>query len=66
MHLVLINKESYQVEIAKAFDTNKTSKMFELIIQGIPDGYIIAAAGKDDSVTHLSSAAKQWFVNMGS
>ena len=68
LNLVLINPETGKIELAKAFDTYKTSKGLDAFILGknAPHGTIVAAACKDDCSTKLSEEAKKWFAKMGS
>lgn len=53
--------------MARVFDTYKSSLAFDHFVKhDVPDGFIVVAACKDDCVTKLSKAAKQWFRDMGS
>lgn len=55
MHIVVINKLSGKVEIAKVFDTSENSERFDAFVErGIPNGFIVVAACKDDCVKKLS------------
>ena len=66
MHIVIINPKSGKVKLAKVFDTYKTSELFDEFITGIPQGYIVVAACKDDCWTSLTRAGQAWFLAMGS
>ena len=64
---MIINPANGTVEFAKVFDTYKHSNSFDdFIFKGIPEGYIVAAACKDECVTQLSLTGKLWFETMGS
>ena len=55
------------MHVSKVFDTYKSPESFDHFVkQGVPDGYIVIAACKDDCVTKLSQKGKTWFANMGS
>ena len=66
LHIVVVNPWSGNVDLAKAFDTNETSKYFDHFIKSanFPDDYIIIAACKSDCFTKLSYNAKKWFCTM--
>ena len=65
--MVVINPFNGKTEYAKVFDTFKSGYDFDKFIdKGIPDGYVIAAACKDECRTNLSMKAKVWFAKMGS
>ena len=68
LHIVLIDSNTGSIKLAKVFDTYKSSKAFDNFITStpIPEGYIIAAACKDDCISNLSDEAIQWFADMGS
>ena len=66
LHIVIINPKNGNVKLAKVFDTYKTSELFDEFITGIPLGYIVAAACKDDCWTSLTRAGQAWFLAMGS
>lgn len=67
MHVVVINPFTAGIEVAKVFDTHETSEeLEEFIAEGIPEGYIVAAACDDDCVTELSTKGQLWFDSMGS
>lgn len=67
LHIVLINQANGKVDLAQVFDTYATSIGFEdFIKKGVPAGYIVAAAGKDDCTQQLSWNSRKWFVKMGS
>lgn len=68
LHIVLINPSTGKVEMAKVFDTYKSSDELDTWIDKgtIPADYIVVAACRDDCVTRLSEMAKTWFTNMGS
>ena len=67
LHIVIINAETGKVEMAKAFDTYKTSAALEAsIAKGVTAGRIVVAACKDDCVTRLSWEVRRWFGGMGS
>ena len=68
MHIVVINPANGKVEVARAFDTYKSSSAFNKFIEknSIAEGHIIVAAGKDDCVSKLSNRADAWFKKMGS
>lgn len=49
------------------FDTYKSSAQLDAFIaSGIEEDFIVIAACKDDCVTNLSEAGKQWFAGLGS
>ena len=51
-----------KIEIAKVFDTYKSSdELDKFIDSGIPKGSIVVASCMDDCVSNLSSKAKNWF-----
>ena len=53
--------------MAEVFDTYKSSDSFDVFIQSsVTPGFIIAVACKDECVTNLSYAAKEWFKSLGS
>ena len=55
LHIVIINPKTGIVENAKVFDTYKSSDEFDdFISSGIPYGYIIVAACKDECSRRLS------------
>ena len=54
------------MEWAKVFDTYETSYRLEAVIKELPEGYIVAAACKDECVSSMSSKVKNWFEGMGS
>ena len=59
LHIVVINPSNGKVEMAKVFDTYKTSNAFDNFIdERIPHGYVVIAACKDDCVTKLSRKGK--------
>lgn len=59
LHIIVVNPDNGKVEMATAFDTYKTSYVFDAFIaKAMPDGYIVIAACKDDCVTKLSETAK--------
>lgn len=66
--MAIINPVTGKAELAKVFDTYKSSTAFDSFITraDIPKGHIIAAACKDDCITGLSAAARQWFAEMES
>ena len=67
IHLVVLNPFTGKVELARVFDTFHSSEVFERFIRHIvPENYVLVAACKDECVTNLSQAAKQWFANLGS
>lgn len=68
LHIVLINPKNGKVELAKIFDTYKSSDLFDNFIKNeeIPEGYIIVAACQDDFMTNLSTNGKIWFQKLGS
>ena len=67
LHIVVINSIDGNVEMAKVFDTYKSSEGFnKLITHDIPDGYIIVAACSDECTSNLSYDFKSWFENIGS
>ena len=67
MHLVVINPTNGEVCWAIVFDTYKSSDALnEFILRGLPTGYIVVAACKDEMTTELSGLAKHWLGEMGS
>ena len=67
LHIVIINHLNGKVEVAKVFDTSKSSVEFEHFTAfRIPEGHIVVAACMDDCVTSLSPRSKEWFRQMGS
>ena len=62
LHIVIINPKTGYVEIAKVFDTYKSSKAFEEFITNkyivVPEGYIVVAACADDCTKNLSARSK--------
>lgn len=65
--MVVINSSNGDFEVAKVFDTYKTSEELDQFIHGAAaEGDIVIAACKDDCVTNLSEKGKQWFADMGS
>ena len=67
LNIVIINPENNQVVLSKVYDTYKTSKdLDDLIALGIPEGYIVIAACKDECTANLSNEARVWFSHMGS
>ena len=55
LHIVLINSSNGQVQLAKVFDTYRTSDAFDAFIaEGLPEESIVVAACKDDCVRSLS------------
>ena len=68
LHVAVINPHDGSVVRAQAFDTYKTSTAFETFISsgGVPDGFVVAAACKDDCMTRLSNVCRRWFNAMGS
>ena len=55
LHIAVVNPENGEVETAQVFDTYKTSHQLDHFIHdGIPKGYIIIAACKDDCAKNLS------------
>lgn len=64
---MVVDPATGKVESAKVFDTYKTSSGFDgFIAKGVPDGFIVVAACKDEFVSNLSESGKQWFAKMGS
>ena len=68
MHIVIVNIKTGNVEAAKVFDTNKSSIELETFINTLekyysdkPEGYILAAACKDECSRNLSNKVKNWF-----
>lgn len=67
LNIVVINPGNGEVVVARAFDTYKSSEKLDTFIRnGIPEGFIVVAACKDECKTQLSQQAKLWFENMGS
>lgn len=67
LHIVVFNPFQGIVNVAKVFDTYKSSYQFgEFIAQQIPDEHIVIAACKDDCTQNLSNEGKLWFASMGS
>ena len=67
LHIVIINKRTGNVELARVFDTYKKGDSFdEFINREIPEGLIVVAACKDDMATNLSHEGRKWFGDMGS
>ena len=67
LHIVVVNAANGKVEVAKVFDTYKSSSAFEKFIDhSFPEGFIILAACQDDCVTKLSQKSRNWFVQLGS
>ena len=70
LYLALINPWTGKVKSANIFDTYTSSDRLDFFIQTmsryIPEGYILAAACKDDCATQLSPTAKDWFGHLGS
>lgn len=67
LHIVIINPGNGKVMFAKVFDTYKRSDTFDAFVaKGVPDGYIVVAACKDECTRNLSTDAKSWFAKMGS
>ena len=67
LHVVVVNQYNGEVEMARVFDTYKTSVEFDRFIKNFwPEGYIIIAACKDDFMTELSVEGFAFFEDMGS
>ena len=67
LHVVVINPANGKVVTARAFDTYQWRRSFDdFIAEEIPNGHIVVAACKDDCITNMSQAGKQWFADMGS
>ena len=72
LHIVIVNPMNPKdIILSAVFDTYKSSEVLDQVIKesiekGVPDGYIIIAACKDDCTTNLSDYAKNWFSSMGS
>ena len=68
LHVVLVNPQTGEVELAKAFDTYKAATDFDKFVlnKWRWHGYIVAAACKDECAAKLSLKAKYWFQRMGS
>ena len=67
LHIVVINPSTGKAQTAQSFDTYESSALLDYFISApIPDGYIVAAACRDDCVSQLSEESKQWFESMGS
>ena len=67
LHIVVINPSTGKVESANIFDTYKSSFGLDAFIgKGVPDGYIVCAACKDECTMKLSHNCKKWFASMGS
>lgn len=63
----MVNPTNGKVELAKAFDTYKSSDELDgFILSGCSKGYILAAACKDDCFTSLSYEGSKFFGEMGS
>ena len=64
----MINPSNGEVEFCRVYDTYRSAESFETMISNItiPDGFIIAAACKDDCATNLSHRCRMWFGHMGS
>lgn len=66
-HIVVLDPTDGEIIAAKVFDTYSSSEGLDWFLRdGIPHGYIVIAACKDDGARHLSERGKQWFANMGS
>ena len=67
LNIAIINPYG-TVEVAKAFDTYKSSKEFDgfILTQDIHRGSVVIAASCDDCVSSLSQNGKEWLSNMGS
>lgn len=67
LHVVCINPRTGEHEFAMVFDTYNYPMNFDsFIARGIPEGYIIVIACKDDCITKLSHGAKRWLTALGS
>ena len=67
LHIAIINPVNGNVETARAFDTYITSELLDQFIKAhVPEGYIVAAACKDECHAILSDKVKLWFSDMGS
>lgn len=69
IHLVIIDPSTGEKKYSEVFDTYKSSDKFDTFIDNQhlhPEGFIVAAACKDECVTNLSKKAKKWFSDMGS
>lgn len=67
LHVVIINKLAYRVELAAVFDTYKTSKLLDNLIDGgIPHGYIVIISCQDECASSMSLTIKNWFCDLGS
>ena len=67
LHVVVINPESGEVESAKIYDTHMHSEGLDAFIKnGVPDGYIVAVACKDECANNISNNIRLWLSNMGS
>ena len=67
MHIVVINPTNGEVCWAIVFDTYKSSDdLNEFILKGLPAGYIVVAACKDECSTNMSVHARILFTDMGS
>ena len=67
LHITVVNPSNGKLEFAKVFDTYKDLDDFATFVAiSIPDGYIVAAACKDECMTNLVQAGKDWFAAMGS
>lgn len=67
LHVVVINPTNGEVCWAVVFDTYKSSDALnEFILRGLPVGYIVVAACKDECSTNMSVHARILFTDMGS
>ena len=68
LHLAVVDPKTSKAIIKECFDTYSSSTKLEEFIASdlVPDGFIVAAACRDDCVKSLSETTKKWFESMGS
>ena len=64
---MVIDSSTGEVQVARVFDTYKSSVEFDKFIEGdLTEGFIVIAACKDECTKNLSDKGRLWFANMGS
>lgn len=67
LHVAVVDPNDGKVEVAKCFDTHKSSEEFEDFISNpIPNGHIVVATCRDEVSKNLSEKSRNWFTRLGS